>query len=315
MEEANLSPNITASIRSNNRIVPLTPKVVALVLLAFTVLMLALLLPSTARGATVVYISSDCLVASDLGIVSDEPLVCGIKYGETRKILRSEMDRITAQKNIVYKSDNIITVIRDGYKVGEDEVARAVVAYYGEYFPSYNVSVERINIRQPIYIGNSYGVSATLTSASPLGNTVFQLQSGGENVAKVNVYVRGYQEGYVSSMPISRGEAFRGRVSRKSVDITFLKGDLATNIDKFVATKYIGKGKPILEEHLTRAPSAKKGSVVPVKYSSGAITVESNGQLVEDAYIGEPVSVKNLDTNKTITGIYDASGTVLIGTP
>lgn len=287
------------------------PSLLLLLLLMSAVVMLAT--PSAAQGATVVYINSDCLLASDLGIVSDEPLVCGIKYGETRKILRSEMDRITAQKKIVYRSDTIITVIRDGYKVGEDEIADAVRAYYSEYHGAYNISIERINIRQPIYMGNKQALTARLTSATPLGNTMFQLQSGTENIARVSVYVRGYQEGFVAATAIARGEAFQSRVSRRSVDVTFLKGELAGSIDSFVASKYVGKGKPILEEYLTKAPSAKKGSIVSVRYESGVIVVESTGQLVEDAYIGEAVSVKNLDTNKTITGVYDASGIVLVG--
>ena len=55
------------------------------------------------------------------------------------------------------------------------------------------------------------------------------------------------------------------------------------------------------------------GARVPVIYQEGALTILTYATALQSGSAGETVSVRNLDSGRTISGVVQADGTVLVG--
>jgi len=79
------------------------------------------------------------------------------------------------------------------------------------------------------------------------------------------------------------------------------------------AKSTIHAGEPITSLRADPLPDAFRGQNVEIYVEHGSLRIRASGQLMKDAFIGQPVSVLNLSTQTTVTGIYQGDGRVQVG--
>jgi flagella basal body P-ring formation protein FlgA len=72
-------------------------------------------------------------------------------------------------------------------------------------------------------------------------------------------------------------------------------------------------GVPIYAAAVTEPRLISNGAKVKVIYSEGGMTISTYGSALQNGGAGDLVSVRNLDSGLTISGVVQTDGTVLVG--
>jgi len=80
-----------------------------------------------------------------------------------------------------------------------------------------------------------------------------------------------------------------------------------------VARRTLLSGQPVTKAALGDAKIIVNGARVPVIYEDGGLTIVTYATALQSSAVGETVSVRNLDSGRTISGIVQADGTVRVG--
>lgn len=75
----------------------------------------------------------------------------------------------------------------------------------------------------------------------------------------------------------------------------------------------LGAGTPLTTARVRPRPDREAGSLVTIVAGSERLWVAANGRLGEDAFVGRPVRVANLDTHAVLVGVYQPDGSVRVG--
>lgn len=104
-------------------------------------------------------------------------------------------------------------------------------------------------------------------------------------------------------------EPASARVSRAS-----LRGE--TPVDpgaRWEARVDLAAGQPLTTSRVRPLPDAQAGSLVEIVAGSPGLRVMANGRLGADAFVGQPVTVSNLDTHALLVGVFMSDGSVWVG--
>jgi len=82
--------------------------------------------------------------------------------------------------------------------------------------------------------------------------------------------------------------------------------------DNWRARVFIAKGDPITTAVVNPIPDASNGAEIKLIVRVRALVVTAEGRLLEDAFIGEDVRVRNHATGNVMTGVLRDSGTVVL---
>ena len=80
-----------------------------------------------------------------------------------------------------------------------------------------------------------------------------------------------------------------------------------------VARRTLLSGQPVTKVAVGDARLIVNGARVPVIYQEGALTILTYATALQSGSAGETVSLRNLDSGRTISGVVQADGTVLVG--
>jgi flagella basal body P-ring formation protein FlgA len=74
----------------------------------------------------------------------------------------------------------------------------------------------------------------------------------------------------------------------------------------------LAAGRPVQESALRRMPVVTKGQAVTLSFRAGGLELTAAGQALTDAAAGEPVSVLNLRSRRTVEAVADGPGQVSV---
>jgi len=72
------------------------------------------------------------------------------------------------------------------------------------------------------------------------------------------------------------------------------------------------RGRPVLMDN-TRSPRiVRRNEVVTIRYVTGALEITASGRAMGDAGIGETVTIMNIDSRKTLQGVVQPDGGIVV---
>ncbi len=86
----------------------------------------------------------------------------------------------------------------------------------------------------------------------------------------------------------------------------------AEELIDYVALRDIPQGREVKRNFLSKKPMVRAGERVTVLYRRGGLEISFEGIALEKGYYREEVSVKSLNTGRTLRGKVIADGTVMI---
>jgi len=91
-----------------------------------------------------------------------------------------------------------------------------------------------------------------------------------------------------------------------------VRGEPIDHPEGYIATRNLSSGRPVTTSEVMKKPDALEGTSVLIVYSSGGLNVSTTGDLMEDAYIGKNVRVKNTSSGKIVRGVYSEGRKVFV---
>lgn len=159
------------------------------------------------------------------------------------------------------------------------------------FFPNVNDRLE-ISLTNEIRPGRN---QIQMRRVSPDG----RVMSGKAGTVFINVW----KAVPVAAKPLNRNE----RVTRENV--TFRRVNLAYKPDLWDGTggpwrmsRTLGTGQPFTTSHIEQVPLIEKGEMVSLIYRNKRIQLSIKAEALGEASMGQQVSVRNLQSNKTILG-------------
>ena len=83
-------------------------------------------------------------------------------------------------------------------------------------------------------------------------------------------------------------------------------------IDK-VSRRTLLPGRPVLRNAIRNRHIIKRGKVSTVVYRSGGLVITNSATALESGSTGDVIKLRNIESGRTVTGIVQGNGTVLIG--
>ncbi|MGC9061202.1 flagella basal body P-ring formation protein FlgA [Calditerrivibrio sp.] len=265
---------------------------------------LFLLVCGVAYGQIYYEIDKECFNLRDINVsYPDKNILCNLNFGDERKISTQVIKNyINKEEWGKFSTSSFIVVKRKGVLVGEDDLKDLFLSYLGKKFPNLTFEIVKISTGTSI-TASALGDIRISFPDKPFG-TVYVDLSNGIKSYKVYAYIKVFSKGYISESKIDKGEKVNGKVKEAQVEITNLKDELFLNDFDAIATQPIPKNRVITLKMLRHMPEKLKGEKVKVIYNNGTIVLEFEAVLMDDAYKGGRVSVKNLSSDKVLTGIY-----------
>lgn len=84
------------------------------------------------------------------------------------------------------------------------------------------------------------------------------------------------------------------------------------SVSGMVAVKTLMPGKLIFPDFIRKASAVVPGQEVEVRFQRGALLISMRGEPLQEAGIGEPVSVRNRESGTIVSGIVQPDGTVMV---
>lgn len=103
-----------------------------------------------------------------------------------------------------------------------------------------------------------------------------------------------------------------GDVRMAMTDVTYSKDTVLRmeDIQGQVAVRSMPLGTPIWTSDLKREPAAKRGQIVKAMLGDEDFEVSVNMQAEDNGYVGDSIKVKNLETQKVLSGVVVEKGVV-----
>ena len=118
----------------------------------------------------------------------------------------------------------------------------------------------------------------------------------------------------VAAAAVGPGAAITLQTAR--VPCTLLRGETPVDpTQSWEAAVSIAAGAPVTQARVHTTPDVAKGSNVRIEATAGALTVAAPGQLLQDGFSGQKVSVLNLATRAVLVGTYSGNNIVTLAAP
>lgn len=153
----------------------------------------------------------------------------------------------------------------------------------------------------------------------PPGRTVFGLIFNDGSEIKAAVEVRAFESVVVARYPMSKGHILAEEdLYVTGMDTKRLQPGVVRDLESVIGkplSRPVVVGRPLMEVMIVARGGAlvKKGSRVIMVAKSGGLSVTDAGELKEEARVGTSVKVRNLGSDKVITGVLVNEDTVEVG--
>lgn len=128
----------------------------------------------------------------------------------------------------------------------------------------------------------------------------------------VRARVTVWQELPVAAKPAAAGEPVEVHLARLPRER--LRGEAPVDPSaRWEARVDLPAGAPVTTLRARPRPDGEEGTLVTIVAGTDRLRVAANGRLGEDAFVGRPVRVANLDTHALLVGVYQPDGSVRVG--
>lgn len=198
-------------------------------------------------------------------------------------------------------------------KWSPEEVLRA---YILSHYPWQDVQLinVKLNAAAPVEAPSRIAVEN-----NPPGRTTFVLYFDNGPEIKASVEVRAIETVVLPRYPMLKGHVLEAAdLYTTGIDIAKLQAGVVRDAKRAVGrqlARTIGPGKPLTEDMLGAASGeiVKKGSKVALVAMDDSLKVTVLGELKEEGYVGKTVKVRNLSSDKVVTGVLIDEDTVKVG--
>lgn len=257
-----------------------------------------------------VTITEDCVYLDELTAshIPHNKVECGIKAGSekliTKDIIQSHLDDAGIKGTVL----NDVLVARQWEKLSYEKISEYIENEYKKAYPDMKIVVDQLRISEDIYDNPDIKMNISCDT-SKLGGGYAQLKLGNSKY-QIYYYVKGYKDAYITTERIKAGDSLAGKVKKVSVEVTNLKNEIIDNAESLAASRAVPAGKVITADIVQEKPALKKGEAVKIIVSNGILHIETQGVVEENAMHGKQVLVRNLTSQKVISGSYIGNGIV-----
>lgn len=146
------------------------------------------------------------------------------------------------------------------------------------------------------------------------GGFLLPLRDGDQHQLKwISGTIRVSQLTPVTTRMILQGERVQPEDIRMLMtDVTYSKDGVlrVEDIQGQIATRSLPIGSPIWTTDLKREPAAKKGQIVKALIGDESFEISTNMQAEDSGFVGDLIKVKNLETQKVLSGLIVEKGVV-----
>lgn len=274
------------------------------------IILMLLLSTGFAFAQKYVTITEDCVYLDELTAshIPHNKVECGIKAGSekliTKDVIQSHLDSIGIKGTVL----NDVLVAREWEKLSYEKVSEYIKNEYKKAYPDMKIVVDQLRISEDIYDNPDIKMNISCDT-SKLGGGYAQVRLG-NNKYQIYYYVKGYKDAYVTTERIKAGDSLAGKIKKVNVEVTNLKNELVDNAESLAASRAVPAGKVITADIVQEKPALKKGEAVKIVVSNGILHIETQGVVEENAMPGKQVLVRNLTSQKVISGSYIGNGIV-----
>lgn len=274
------------------------------------IILMLLLSTGFAFAQKYVTITEDCVYLDELTAshIPHNKVECGIKAGSekliTKDVIQSHLDSTGIKGTVL----NDVLVAREWEKLSYEKVSEYIKNEYKKAYPYMKIVVDQLRISEDIYDNPDIKMNISCDT-SKLGGGYAQVRLG-NNKYQIYYYVKGYKDAYVTTERIKAGDSLAGKVKKVNVEVTNLKNELVDNAESLAASRAVPAGKVITADIVQEKPALKKGEAVKIVVSNGILHIETQGVVEENAMPGKQVLVRNLTSQKVISGSYIGNGIV-----
>ncbi|KYG67156.1 flagellar biosynthesis protein FlgA [Bdellovibrio bacteriovorus] len=193
--------------------------------------------------------------------------------------------------------------------ISHEEVNRKILNHLNVTCPSceYRVSVTKT----PVPSQKEWDLD--FSQMSTKGGFLLPLREGSDQIKWISGTIRVSQLTPVATRLILQGERVQsGDVRMVMTDVTYAKDSVvrAEDIQGQVAARSLAVGTPIWTSDLKREPAAKKGQIVKAMLGDETFEISVNMQAEDNGFIGDLIKVKNIETQKVMSGLVVEKGVV-----
>lgn len=274
------------------------------------IILILLLSTGFAFAQKYVTITEDCVYLDELTAshIPHNKVECGIKAGSekliTKDVIQSHLDSTGIKGTVL----NDVLVAREWEKLSYEKVSEYIKNEYKKAYPDMKIVVDQLRISEDIYDNPDIKMNISCDT-SKLGGGYAQVRLG-NNKYQIYYYVKGYKDAYVTTERIKAGDSLAGKIKKVNVEVTNLKNELVDNAESLAASRAVPAGKVITADIVQEKPALKKGEAVKIVVSNGILHIETQGVVEENAMPGKQVLVRNLTSQKVISGSYIGNGIV-----
>lgn len=274
------------------------------------IILMLLLSTGFAFAQKYVTITEDCVYLDELTAshIPHNKVECGIKAGSekliTKDVIQSHLDSTGIKGTVL----NDVLVAREWEKLSYEKVSEYIKNEYKKAYPDMKIVVDQLRISEDIYDNPDIKMNISCDT-SKLGGGYAQVRLG-NNKYQIYYYVKGYKDAYVTTERIKAGDSLAGKIKKVNVEVTNLKNELVDNAESLAASRAVPAGKVVTADIVQEKPALKKGEAVKIVVSNGILHIETQGVVEENAMPGKQVLVRNLTSQKVISGSYIGNGIV-----
>lgn len=274
------------------------------------IILMLLLSTGFAFAQKYVTITEDCVYLDELTAshIPHNKVECGIKAGSekliTKDVIQSHLDSTGIKGTVL----NDVLVAREWEKLSYEKVSEYIKNEYKKAYPDMKIVVDQLRISEDIYDNPDIKMNISCDT-SKLGGGYAHVRLG-NNKYQIYYYVKGYKDAYVTTERIKAGDSLAGKIKKVNVEVTNLKNELVDNAESLAASRAVPAGKVITADIVQEKPALKKGEAVKIVVSNGILHIETQGVVEENAMPGKQVLVRNLTSQKVISGSYIGNGIV-----
>ena len=278
--------------------------------LALAVMML--LAAFAAQASEPITIDSPCIMLEDIfpGIGIKDSVYCGLDYGEEKTINRQMAMYIINKYNIQGARAGEVTFRRKGVLLTEERLKKDLSDLISIMYKEIEVEIGTIRMGRDFYFSEKDGYKIDLPK-DRFGNVAISVDNG---VRQFNytVSLKAFKQIYVSKGSIKKDQDIEQLVGLERYDMSRIHGEPLDSPKGYIATHNISEGRPVTTADVMKKPDATEGTTVLIVYSQGQLNVSTTGELMEDAYEGKNVRVKNSASGKIVRGVYTDGRKVLV---
>jgi flagellar basal body P-ring formation protein FlgA len=122
-------------------------------------------------------------------------------------------------------------------------------------------------------------------------------------------------------IPVAKHNLLRGKIlaardiKLEVVNVSLIRQELITTAEAAIGLEVkrnISQGAPLIRANTQPPMAIKRGEIVTIATTAGAIVVNTTGSALNDGRLGQKIRVRNSQSNRVITGLVVAEGKVQI---